>query len=534
MAAPTYSTDLVDIITDPTSSTGWTLISSGGGGANSFTVPETDDYIQSATPGTYGCISRNPFSSSIRGMVYNSSQTVTAGNAVFIWTKSDVAQALASKASGGIQALIGSGTGDLKCYYVSGNDDAFGGWKCYPIDPTVTQSTNIGSPTSTTAYFGVRWNVPSSGPSKGYPFKIDAIRRGRTLQMVAGESGNYATIAGASTYGGDTSRRWGLLFYKDGSYFWQGRLLLGVTGGTAVNFVDSNRAIFVQNTEFVGSTFNTIEVQHASSVVTLTNVSIQALGTVSKGRFLVTDNATVTLDGCTFTDMGTFTLKSNTTATGSTFRRCDTITSGGATFDACLIANSPATASVTASAASDVGNFTDCTFVSDGSNHAIDLGTVSSSASYSWNNYLTNYASSNGSTGNEAIKVNVATSQTLTINVGTGYDTPSVYNTGSGTVNVVSSSTLTINIVDADGNAITDACEVTVVRNSDTTTLYNAESVTTGTTAYAYSSGSGTVVYINIHNVTGYQSKTVNNHTLASGNETITVQLDDDPFYNNP
>ena len=67
MAAPSYTTDLVDIITDPAATTGWTLISSGGGGASSFSVPETDDYIQGNQS-----ISRNPWTSvSIRGMVYN-------------------------------------------------------------------------------------------------------------------------------------------------------------------------------------------------------------------------------------------------------------------------------------------------------------------------------------------------------------------------------------------------------------------------------------------------------------------------------
>ena len=103
MAAPAYATDLANIIEDMASSTGWTLISSGGGGANSFTVPETDDYIQGNN-----CISRNPWSSSIRGMLFNAATTIATDDAVYIWWKADVAQALATEASGGVQILIGS------------------------------------------------------------------------------------------------------------------------------------------------------------------------------------------------------------------------------------------------------------------------------------------------------------------------------------------------------------------------------------------------------------------------------------------
>ena len=173
MAASVYTTDLVDIFTD-TAGTSASLISSGGGGQNALTNPETDDYIQGVN-----CVSRNPWSSSIRGIVYDSGsgQTIAAGDAVFMWTKADVSQALDTKVNGGIQGLIGSGTGALNAYYLEGNNTyQFGGWKCYPIDPTVTPNTTIGSPTATRQVFGTRWNVPSSGPSKGFPFKIDAIR----------------------------------------------------------------------------------------------------------------------------------------------------------------------------------------------------------------------------------------------------------------------------------------------------------------------------------------------------------------------
>jgi hypothetical protein len=64
MAVPAYATDLTDITTS--FAAGWALVSEGGGGQNALTSPETDDFIQGTN-----CVSRNPFSSSIRGIIYN-------------------------------------------------------------------------------------------------------------------------------------------------------------------------------------------------------------------------------------------------------------------------------------------------------------------------------------------------------------------------------------------------------------------------------------------------------------------------------
>jgi len=116
-------------------------------------------------------------------------------------------------------------------------------------------------------------------------------------------------------------------------------------------------------------------------------------------------------------------------------------------------------------ASTDLANITDCSFVSDGSNYGIDIGTVSSTTSVNWNNFLSGYETgTTGSpvttttTGNEAIRVNVASGQTLTINVGSGYGIPSVRNDGSGTVNVVAGQvTTTIKVTTTAGANIAGA-----------------------------------------------------------------------------
>jgi hypothetical protein len=93
---------------------------------------------------------------------------------------------------------------------------------------------------------------------------------------------------------------------------------------------------------------------------------------------------------------------------------------------------------------------------------------------------------------------------------------------------------LTVTIVDTDGAAITESCEVTIVRDSDQVILYNSESVTTGSTIFDITDDVGTLTYINVLNVAGYQPRTVNNYVLPSSSSTLSVQLDDDRFYSNP
>lgn len=496
----TYATDLTDLYTDSEGT--WTLISSGGGGQQAITNPETDDYIQGVSS-----VSRNPFSSSIRGMVNTiGTTTVATDDAVWIWVKADVAQALATKAAGGIQCLIGSGTGALEAYYVSGNDDAFGGWKCYPIDPTITGNTQIGTPSGVFSDFGARWNVPASGPSKGFPFKVDAIRHGRFMQATG--SAPDATFDAAASWQGDLTRQWGQFQSQNGTYLWQGGFQIGTTA-TSCTFTDANRAIFVAATEFVSSGFNRMEINNASTVATLTSISISALGTVSRGDFVVVDNATVSLDSCTFVNMGIFTFNGGANAnivTGCTFRSCNLITQGGATFTGCTIASSNAS---TALSVDDISIITDCTFISDGTGHAVDLGTISATQTLVWDNTLTSSVSEwSGSAGttvgvsgtaNDAILVNVAASQTLTISVASGATIPTIRNTGTGTVTITAGQvTTTVTVVDIDDGLPIENANVYLVAATGgplpqgtviigTMTLTNASGVVTDTRSLASS-----------------------------------------------
>jgi len=238
MAVPAYATDLTDITSS--FSTGWSLITEGGGGANTLTAPETDDFIQ----GTQS-VSRNPFSSSIRGIIYDNVSTVSVAtnDAVFYWWKADVAQALDTIAGGGVRLVMGISTTAYKQFYVAGSDTyALGGWKCVPLDPANAGDLNRGTPGSAPYdFYGVAFDVPSTGPSKGFPFKIDMIRHGRQIDVTAGEVANPATWDALTTYADATTRRWGIVQGTDTGAQQQGIVNWG-TSGTAVYSRDEARA----------------------------------------------------------------------------------------------------------------------------------------------------------------------------------------------------------------------------------------------------------------------------------------------------
>jgi len=175
-----------------------------------------------------------------------------------------------------------------------------------------------------------------------------------------------------------------------------------------VDFRDSNRVVFIQNTEKVSANFNRIEIRNNESIVQWTAISVTALGTVSKGRFeVIEDFAAVDLTSCTFTDMDTFIFKQSTNVTDCIFRRCNTVTQNSADITGCTFDS--ATGNVTV-VSDNPTNLSNNTFISDGFNMAIQCSTP---GTYTFNgNTYTGYASVDGVLGSEAF-YNTCTPTTL-------------------------------------------------------------------------------------------------------------------------
>lgn len=450
MAVASYTTDLLDIADLDT--TGGTAVEPGS--------------LWTAGRGAEEADGDNP----IQGTVHASLTMNTTGKAgVFVpgetgWSSGDyifgwiiwlAPGAIATYANGGLAMLLGSSASVFNVYYVGGKDYGLypvGGWQNFVVDPESTPDENAGTPTSF-SYVGAGANVLTQ-VAKGSPLMFDVFRYGRGEARVVGGTltDDDATFGGLSLVNDNNSNRWGLFQAIEGGYKMKGKLVIGY--GAACDFTDSDINIVIDRTDWVSADFNRIELTNASSNVDWTNISFQSLGTTSKGQFEMMDNCTHDDTGGVYDSLDTFIYQSNATLTLRTFRGCGLVTQGGATFNACVFENASGTVALSSDAPSLLTN---CKFTSSGTGHAVDLGTITSSASISWSSTDIGYAIQTGTAANRTILVNVNSGQTLTINVASGASTPTYYNTGTGSVVVQSSITLTMTVLDADGDPVVGA-----------------------------------------------------------------------------
>jgi hypothetical protein len=353
----------------------------------------------------------------------------------------------------------------------------------------------------------------------------DAIRYGRCeLRVNGGDLANgYATFAGmqANNDANDATagyNRWGLFQSMGGTYMWKGLMTLGYS--TAVDFRDSNRVIVIDgNVKKVSSNFNKIDIRQATSRVDWTSVSIISLSSVAKGNFKVVDNATVNFDSNAFSDMGTFIFQSNSTVTGTSFIRCGQVTQGGGTFSSCKFTGSTGTAALVVD---DIAEVSNCIFTSSGTKYAIQG--FSAAASYDISTLsFSGYASSDGSTGDEAIYV-TATTGTVTLNYsGTA---PSVRTAGATIVKQTGQVTLTI-------TPIITGSDIVIYDHADNSVIESSQNISGTTHQFIYTyGGSYSAIDIGIFKE-GYTPFYTRNYSLGSSNSSMPVAQVVDRFYIN-
>lgn len=455
--------------------------------------------------------------------------TWTSGWAFFVWLVWTAPNAINLQANGGMMVAVGSALTTFETWYVGGRDFGsypYGGWQNFVVDPEIAYSEQVGGGPGT-SYRWVGGGVDCiTKVAKGSPLGVDVIRYGRGTLRVAGgsDADGLADFAGMATANDGSSARWGLFQAIEGGYKWKGLMYLGY--GALTEFTDDNENIVVDNTEFVVSSFNRIEIHNASSVINWTNINISALGIVSPGEFEMIDNAEFNDIGGVFTDMSTFIYQSNATLTGRTFRRCGQVTQGGATIDSCVFDScgrnqiDSSSEEFTTLLVDDLDLIDDCIFTSEGQGHAIELTSAHAAGEYTLTGTsFTGYASSDGSTGDEAIYNNSGGAVTINIVGGT---LPSIRNgTSASTTLVVDPVTTTITVLDISDLDPIENVRVLLEAADATGDLLFEESVTltaSGTTASASHTGhglaNGDLVHIKGANEIGY------NGTFAISNVT--------------
>lgn len=421
--------------------------------------------------------------------------TWTSGWAFFIWIVWTAPGAINTQALGGLMCAVGSGLTTFETWYVGGSDSGsypYGGWQNFAVNPEIAYSEQVGGGPGT-SYRWVGGGVDCiTKVAKGSPLGVDVIRYGRgTFKVSGGQTANYANFSGMAAANDSSTARWGLFQEIEGGYKWKGRMQLGATA-TLCEFIDSDKNIVVDDTEFVATDFNRLEVINASTNITWTNISISALGTKSLGDFVMIDNAVLTDTGGQFTDMGTFAYKPNSTLNGRTYRRCSQVTQGNADIDNCTFAESTASAALV----SDNPNNVDlCTFTQSTTGHAIRLATACAGNSYTITGCkFNNYNATDGSTGNEGIYNN--SGGAVTINIVDGV-VPSVRNGSGATTTIQAAVPITIDVFNSQNASIHNAV-VALYPDVATTVIVNATTNKDGRVSSSYNYTSDQTIRVRI------------------------------------
>jgi hypothetical protein len=437
-----------------------------------------------------------------KGHHYNNGATAQgADDHVYIWIYVSTPGTTDLLTNGGLRVTLGTSGTARKEYYVAGSDTYFrGGWVCYPIRYSLTPDNAVGSAGATPSFFGSV--MQGIATVKSVNLGVDAIRYGSNVSITDGV-GQPATFSGLALFADNLTRSWGLIQEIGGGVQLQGKLLIGTTGAqcefsdtnTLVLFPDNNPASVNQHT-LAGH--KEVIIDNSSSVVTWDGVTFLSLDTTDKGLITVNTSSSTTMKSCVFQNLSTTSLHSSVSVTNSSWILCDTVTANQATFSGCTFTDITGAASLVTD---DLGDITDCTFVSDGSNHAIELTSIGT-GSMNWSCITTGYDSGSAgspvtptSTGNESLYVNVG-SGTLTVNVASGATVPSIRSAGA-TVNVVVGQTTVtvtpltpnteVRVFSRDGSGNNDV-ELAGVENSGT--------------SFQFTLTAGTVVNVVVFNIT--------------------------------
>lgn len=331
----TYGTDLTDLaVADSDVTEAWTELASP---YNAGGTPADDDEnliqgvnCQSQTTGTKSGL----VFSLVFDATADQSGSFATDDVVLMWQFYAVGANLETYANGGLRIVVGASTSAWSSWDIGGSDYArnpYGGWTNVAVDPTLTADDTVGGGHGGAyRYFG---SIPFTlaSISKGTPHAVDAIRYGRGEIYCTGTGCTFTGMAQENDYNDATNgyHRWGLFSSQGGVFLWKGLLSFGQSA-TSATFVDSNKTIIIDDAAKTYLAFNKVEVQNASTSVTLTSVSFTALGTVSPGSWENIANATLVLTGCSFNQMATFIFGTNSDVLGCVFNTCGKITTAGA------------------------------------------------------------------------------------------------------------------------------------------------------------------------------------------------------------
>jgi len=460
--------------------------------------------------------------------------------------------------------LIGDGTNRIAFHQAGQNRRVFNhadgptNWQCFLLDGSQASVQNTAGLTFADAgtfaslnlnaitQWGSYFETLSKALGGGYNVAVDIIRWGNdgiyVLGGGVGTEGTCLELAAADRSTLDGAAHGIFRELNPSSFGVQGPITFGRNDiATDSYFEDSGISIAYED-RYVSDGKYYFDVTGHPAATNYFKLSNATLTTAAQNLSVSCSNDinTLVFDGVSFVNLrNTIHLPTSASATATaSFENCSVtnareIFPGITDFVGNTISNysgsGAASGSVIINTESNVSNWSDLTFNSLGTGHAIYFDT-DATGSFSFTGHSYNgYAAVDGSTGNEvvwnnsggAVTINVSSGQTPTVRNGTGATT---------TVNNNVSITLT---------GMVDNTEVRVYQNNSgfpQTELAGVENATDGTTndrSFTFSLGAGTIVDIVIHAVS-YESQRINALTIPSSDSSIPIQQRFDRNYLNP
>jgi hypothetical protein len=316
-----------------------------------------------------------------------------------------------------------------------------------------------------------------------------------------------------------------------GIYYGAGKITIGATGQTnTCAFTDVDQVLVWRDFP-VSDTLYEIKLQGAASFKT----NFQLTSSVVRGQagqvWNVTcdANSNFKLYGCSIANLRSGVLSSGSVLDGSSFNSCGTIDTNGATITSCDFSGHTAN-QILCSSPSEVSLITKTSFTKGAATaHAIEV--TGTAANFTLNCTFSGYASSNGSTGNEAVFVNIA-SGNVEISYTGGGANPSIRTAGATVTFAATPVPVTVTVKDASTGAAIPNARVLLEKVSDGTDILTGLTDSNGqiTTSYSYTAATavtGAVRRASSTYGTRYKPNVISG-TIGSAGLDVTVLLTSD------
>lgn len=537
--AISYSHDFTDISScDSTTASGAHNRLNGVNSGNP--LAETDAYVQGS-----GCIANKcgtTTGATDTGGHFNSTATFDiTGKHLFMWRMTLTPGNMLTKANAGIaigltntsttSTSVWSST-NFKKWNIDGSDTLpnSDGWRCYVLDPSGTADSSAGTLTlSTVKNVGYLCRQNTGVATALNNVFVDAIRMGTGISATASSAGDTITLSGLLTYDADKTRAFGVITQNSGIYYGGGKVTIGATGQTNTCLFEDTSQVLVWRDFPVADTLYEFKLQGAAGNKTTMRWNSSVLRGQAGQVWNVTCDANSDFKAydTAIANCSSLVLSSGSILSGSSLDTCGQVDVNGATISDCSFANCTATSQLLCSAASEVANITNTAFTKGaGTTHAIEIG--GSAANFTLDGIsFSGYAVSNGSTGNEAVYVNIA-SGSVEITVLNGSN-PSIRTAGATVTFASTPVSVTVTVKDAASGAAIQNARVLLEKVSDGTDvltgLTNASGVLSGSYSYtADTAVTGVVRRATTAYGTLYKAATVSG-TITSAGFSATVLL---------